>query len=68
MSTINENVLSNELIYKFLSKIPLKQFTFSRILYEYWRHFKIQTKDLNCESLIILLQKMDKSDIDNECK
>ena len=68
MSTISENVLSSEPMYKFLSKTPLKQLTFSRILYEYWRHFKIQTEDLNCESLIILLQKMDESDIDDERK
>ena len=68
MSTINENVLSNELIYKFLSKIPLKQLTFSKIFHKYWRHFKIQTEDSDCESLIILLQKMDESDIDDKCK
>ncbi len=68
MSTISENVLSSEPMYKFLSKTPLKQLTFSRILYEYWRYFKIQIEDSNCESLIILLQKMDESDIDNKCK
>ncbi len=54
MSTISENVLSSEPMYKFLSKTPLKQLTFSRILHEYWRHFKIQTEDLDCESLIIV--------------
>ncbi len=68
MSTINENVLSSEPIYKFLSKTPLKQLTFSRILHKYWKHFKIQTEDSDCKSLIILLQKMDESNIDNECK
>ena len=68
MSTISENILSSKPMYKFLSKPPLKQLTFFRILYEYWRHFKIQTKDSDYESLIILLQKMDENNIDNECK
>ena len=60
--------LSSEPMYKFLSKTSLKQLTFFRILHEYWKYFKIQTEDLDCESLIILLQKMDESDINNECK
>ncbi len=68
MSTISENVLLSKPMYKFLSKTPLKLLTFSRILHEYWRHFKIQTEDSDCESLIILLQKMNKSDIDDERK
>ena len=68
MSTISENILSSESIYKFLSKISLKQLTFSKILHEYWRYFKIQTEDSDCKSLIILLQKMDESDIDDERK
>ena len=68
ISTISENVLSSKLIYKFLNKTPLKQLTFSRILHEYWRYFKIQTEDSDCEFLIILLQKMDESDIDDEHK
>ncbi|CAG8723587.1 13192_t:CDS:1, partial [Racocetra fulgida] len=60
--------LANESLCTFLRKAPLKQLTFSRILHEQWSYFKIQTEDLDCENLMMLLQKVEQKDIGRERK
>ncbi|CAG8761580.1 25265_t:CDS:2 [Racocetra persica] len=68
MSSTSEIDLANESLCNFLRKAPLKRLTFSRILHEQWSYFKIQTEDLDCENLKMLLQKVEQENIGRERK